>query len=231
MTWAVVPAAGRGVRAGGHVPKQYQMILGRPLIEHAMHALASHPRISGLVVILATDDCHWQGWDMLHGKPVLTAVGGSERADSVLAGLDVLPPSVSDDDFVLVHDAARPVVSAIDIDALLDVVTEHGALLATPLVDTLKRADAEGRAAETLPRAGLWRALTPQRFRRGPLSHALRIAVADRVAVTDEAMAMERIGISARLVEGSPDNIKVTNAGDFELAIFLLSRRVRGDAV
>lgn len=225
MIWVVVPAAGRGVRAGGVIPKQYQPVSGRPLIEHTLTALASHPRIAGLLVVLAADDRYWPGWDMLQGKPLLTAVGGNERAESVLAGLAGLPADVADDDFVLVHDAARPCVCAADLDALLETQAEHGALLATPLVDTLKRADGDGQVLQTVPREGLWRALTPQRFRRGPLTAALRAAVADGVVVTDEAMAMERTGAVARLVEGSPDNIKVTTAQDFERVSWLLAQR------
>ena len=229
MIWAIVPAAGRGARVGGKIPKQYQALLGRPLIEHSLQALASHTRIAGLMVVLASDDPHWPGWSTMRAKPVLTTIGGAERADSVLAGLEALPQDVGEDDFVLIHDAARPCLRAADIDALLDTKVEQGALLATPMVDTLKRAGSDGLVVETVSRESLWRAMTPQRFRRGPLTRALRAAVADGVVVTDEAMAMERVGISARLVEGSPDNIKVTTAQDFELATYWLSRRTRED--
>ena len=230
MIWVIVPAAGLGTRAGGTIPKQYQVFSGRPLIEHSVRALASHPRIAGLMVVLAADDPHWPGWSAMETKPVLTAIGGVERADSVLAGLEALPKDVGENDFVLIHDAARPCLRAADIDALLDAEGEQGALLATPLVDTLKRAGSDGLVAETVSRERLWRALTPQRFRRGALIRALRAAVADGVLVTDESMAMERIGMSARLVEGSPDNIKVTTAQDFELASYWLSRHAREDA-
>ncbi len=230
MIWAIVPAAGRGTRAGGTIPKQYQDLSGRPLIEHSLRALASHPRIAGLMVVLAADDPHWPDWSTMEAKPVLTTIGGAERTDSVLAGLEALPEEVGEDDFVLIHDAARPCLRAADIDALLDAKAEQGALLATPLVDTLKRAGSDGLVVQTVSRDGLWRALTPQRFRRGALTRALRGAVADGVLVTDEAMAMERIGIFARVVEGSPDNIKVTTAQDFELASYWLSRHTRGYA-
>ncbi len=223
--WVVVPAAGRGARAGGEVPKQYRILLGRPMIEHSLRALAAHPRIAGLMVVLAADDARWPGWRELEGKPVRTAIGGAERADSVLAGLDALPESVAAADAVLVHDAARPCLSHADLDALLDCTAPHGALLGVPMADTLKRADGQQCVQETVPRAGLWRALTPQRFPRGALAQALRAAARDCVAVTDEAMAMERAGFRPRLVEGAADNIKVTTPRDFALAEFLLAQR------
>jgi len=223
--WAVVPAAGRGARAGGELPKQYQPLLGRPMIEHTLRALATHPRIAGLVVVLAANDVHWPGWRELEGKPVRTAIGGAERADSVLAGLDALPGKIAGTDFVLVHDAARPCLSHRDLDALLDGEAPQGALLAVPLADTLKRADADGRVGATVPRAGLWRASTPQCFPRDALAQALRAARAAGVTVTDEAMAMERAGFRPALIEGAADNIKVTTPRDFALAEFLLARR------
>lgn len=220
--WVIVPAAGRGLRAGGEVPKQYQSLRGRPLIEHTLRALATHPRIAGLVVVLAAEDAYWPGWIELEGKPVLTTTGGAERADSVLAGLDALPANVTDDAMVLVHDAARPCLAHRDIDALLDAAGPQGALLAAPLADTLKRADAGQCSEATVPRAGLWRALTPQCFARAALAAALRAARDVGVLVTDEAMAMERAGFRPRLVEGAADNIKVTTPRDFALAEFLL---------
>lgn len=218
--WAVVPGAGRGVRAGGDVPKQYQLLLGRPMIEHTLRALASHPRIAGVVVALAADDPHWPGWTELEGTPVMTVVGGAERADSVLAGLDAVPSNIAAD--VLVHDAARPCITHRDIDALLDADAPHGALLAVPMADTLKRADADACVEVTVPRAGLWRALTPQRFPLAALANALRDARDAGILITDEAMAMERAGFRPRLVEGAADNIKITTPRDFALAEFLL---------
>lgn len=222
MTWVVVPAAGRGLRAGGGIPKQYQALLGKPLIEHTLRRLASHPRIEGIVVAIAADDAHWPGWGSFEGKPLIATHGGSERADSVLAGVRSLPESVRGEDFVLVHDAARPCVLHADLSALLECASPDGALLAVPLTDTLKQADAHRRSARTVPREGLWRALTPQMFPRAALVSALEAAARDGVAVTDEAMAMERAGFAPRLIEGAADNIKVTTAQDFLLAEFLL---------
>jgi 2-C-methyl-D-erythritol 4-phosphate cytidylyltransferase len=225
MLWCVVPAAGRGVRAGGEVPKQYQLLAGRPLIEHTLERLAAHPRIGGLLVTLAATDRHWPGIAVPGGKPVVTALGGAERSDSVLAGIDALPASVAADDFVLVHDAARPCVRLADIDQLIGQVEgTDGGLLGAPLRDTLKRADAQGRSEATEPREQRWRVFTPQVFRRAPLAAALREAARRGIKVSDEAMAMELAGFRPLLVEGAEDNIKVTTAADFALAEFLLAR-------
>ncbi|MFC5580133.1 2-C-methyl-D-erythritol 4-phosphate cytidylyltransferase [Rhodanobacter terrae] len=223
--WCVVPAAGRGTRVGGDCPKQYLPLAGRPLIEHTLERLAAHPRIAGLLVVLGAADTHWSGIGMLHGKQVLTAVGGAQRSDSVLAGIDALPEVVGADDFVLVHDAARPCVRLADIGKLIELAgAADGGLMGAPLRDTLKRADAAGRSELTEPRDHRWRAFTPQMFRRAQLSRALREAARRGVDVSDEAMAMEQAGFAPLLVEGAEDNIKVTTAADFALAEFLLAR-------
>jgi 2-C-methyl-D-erythritol 4-phosphate cytidylyltransferase len=223
--WCVVPAAGRGVRAGGDRPKQYQLLAGRPLLDHTLERLAAHPRIAGLVVVIAADDPHFSSVDAIGGKPLIAAIGGGERSDSVLAGVLALPAVVSPDHFVLVHDAARPCVRADDITRLIDMAgAGEGGLLGAPLRDTLKRADAASHSTATEPREGRWRAFTPQMFRRGALAHALALAAAEGIVVSDEAMAMERTGVLPRLVEGSEDNIKVTTPADFALAEFLLGR-------
>lgn len=224
MTWALLPAAGSGRRFGGEVPKQYLQAAGKSLMEHALDALLSHPGIDGAVVALAADDIRWPGWTTLHGKPVLTCAGGDERAESVLAALRALPVSVADDELLLVHDAARPNLRGEDIRKLIAAASAHpgGAILAAPLRDTLKRADADAFIAATEPRDRLWRALTPQAFRRDLLQRALEGAQADGILATDEAMAVERLGLHPRLVEGREDNIKVTTPADLALAEFLL---------
>ncbi len=223
--WCVVPAAGKGTRVGGPLPKQYLPIAGRSLLELTLARLASHPAVAGLVVTLAAGDPHWPGLASVAGKPVLTADGGRERYDSVLAGLDALPPEVAARDFILVHDAARPCVRHADISRLIELAGQaEGGLLGAPLRDTLKRADADDHSMETEPRDGRWRAFTPQMFRRQALIDALRRARAEGVVVSDEAMAMERVGIRPRLVEGAEDNLKVTTPADFALAEFILSR-------
>jgi len=192
---------------------------------HTLERLAAHPRIAGLMVTLGPDDAYWPGIDELAGKPVRTACGGAERSDSVLAGLRALPREVSETDFVLVHDAARPCVRAADIERLIVLAgAQEGGLLGAPLRDTLKRANKQGGSAQTEPREGRWRAFTPQMVRRGALMDAL-LAASDRgITVSDEAMAMELAGFSPLLVEGAEDNIKVTTVADFAMAEFLMGR-------
>lgn len=226
MTWAVVPAAGRGSRFGGEVPKQYLEVAGQPLIAHTLHALCAHPGVDGVIVVLAEDDARWPGWSTLDGKAVATCIGGGERADSVLAGLAALPDSVRADEFVLVHDAARPNLQREDLDRLLEYGRNDpvGAILAAPVRDTLKRAGDDGGIDGTEPRERLWRAFTPQLFRRLQLSRALEAARDGGVAVTDEAMAMERQGLRPLLIEGREDNLKVTTAADLVLFEYLLAR-------
>jgi 2-C-methyl-D-erythritol 4-phosphate cytidylyltransferase len=227
--WCLVPAAGRGARFGGELPKQYVELCGKPLLLRTLEALAAHPRIAGLAVALAEDDRHWPGLRELGGKPLLTAVGGETRSLSVLHGLFALHAHVDRDEYLLVHDAARPCVGRDDVSRLIELASAAGGgLLATPLRDTLKRADGECRVAATEPRDSRWRALTPQLFRRGELIAALEAAHATGVEVTDEAMAMEHAGHRPLLVEGAESNIKVTTREDLEIAAWLWSRRGRG---
>jgi len=225
--WAIVVAAGRGTRFGGALPKQYVDVAGRPLIRHTLDALLSHPGVRGAVVVLAADDAHWPGWSELRDKPLLRCTGGETRADSVLAGLQALPDEVRADEFVLVHDAARPNLRHADLAALLERgrADPVGAILAAPVRDTLKRAGDDGGIDRTEPREQLWRALTPQLFRRLQLGRALEAAREAGVAVTDEAMAMERQGMRPLLVEGDEDNFKITTASDLARFEFILARR------
>jgi 2-C-methyl-D-erythritol 4-phosphate cytidylyltransferase len=228
MTWVVVPAAGHGSRFGGAIPKQYLSLYGRSVLQHTLEVLLSHAAVSGAVVVLAADDAHWPGWRELHGKPVLTCIGGEARADSVLAGLKALPEAVRERDWVLVHDAARPCLRHDDLQRLIDHGSVHGvgAILAAPVRDTLKRADPRGEIEASEPRDHLWRALTPQMFRRATLERALEAAIASGSGVTDESMAIERIGLKPMLVEGAEDNLKITTAADLAMAEFVLGRRV-----
>lgn len=230
QAWAIVPAAGQGVRFGGDVPKQYLRAAGQPLLAHALDAVLADARVAGVVVALAADDSRWPGWTARNGKSVVACVGGAERADSVLAALDALPADVPADALLLVHDAARPLLRADDLARLIDAAfaCADGALLAAPVRDTLKRTAPDGRVAATEPREGLWRALTPQAFRRDLLHEALVRARAEGVVATDEAMAVERLGRHPRLVEGRDDNLKVTTPADLDLANHLLVARAAG---
>lgn len=222
--WAVIAAAGGGKRMGADLPKQYLVVAGRPVIAHAVGRVAGHPRVSGAVVVLARDDVLWDAVELGPVPRPRRATGGAERCHSVLSGLETLAGEAAEDDWVLVHDAARPCVRREDIDRLMDELAGHpvGGLLGLPARDTLKRAAPDGSVRETVARAGLWHALTPQMFRFGLLRRALRVAVGGGLLVTDEAQAMELAGHVPRLVEGSPDNLKVTTPRDLALAeVFL----------
>ncbi len=230
--WVVVPAAGRGTRFGSETPKQYLDVAGRPLLAHTLQALFAHPQVSGAVVVVGENDGDWAACDLLvdgkfDGKPVLAAVGGATRAASVLNGVNALPGDVRADDFVLVHDAARPNLGLDDVQKLLDRGREDmvGAILAAPVRDTLKRAGDDGGIDATESRSRLWRAFTPQMFRRLQLTKALEDAGKAGIEVTDEAMAMERLGLRPLLVEGSEDNFKITTPADLARFKFILSQK------
>lgn len=225
--WTIVPAAGIGRRFGSVRPKQYVHLCGEPLLAHVLRRLLSEPRVDAVVVALAVDDSHWEQLLPLPShKPIWTTTGGAHRGASVLAGLQTLAEKgANDNDWVLVHDAARPCLCAEDLRNLIDSLYDDqvGGLLATPLVDTLKRSQSSQRVEATVPRTGLWRALTPQMFHFGPLRSALLQAEADGIQVTDESMAMELAGLQPRLICGSGDNIKVTGPDDLALAEGIIS--------
>ncbi len=227
--WAVVPAAGRGTRFGSETPKQYLQVAGQPLIAYTLAALLAHPVVEGVMVAISNNDADWPGWTTFADKPVLTCVGGATRAQSVLAALQALPESVKADDFVLVHDAARPNLGLEDLQQLLERGRNDpvGAILAAPVRDTLKRAGDDGGIDATEPRQRLWRALTPQLFRRMQLVRALEEASKAGVEVTDDSMAMELQGSRPLLIEGSEGNFKITTPADLARFEFILSQHSR----
>jgi 2-C-methyl-D-erythritol 4-phosphate cytidylyltransferase/2-C-methyl-D-erythritol 2,4-cyclodiphosphate synthase len=225
--WAIVPAAGRGARfaevAQASAPKQYAALHGATVLEWSLRALLAEPRVSAVVVALAADDSHWPAVaERLKSAKLQTTVGGANRQDSVLNGLDHLASQAAADDWVLVHDAARPCFNSTDLTALLDAVavSPAGAVLAAPVVDTVKRE--LGGALATVDRQGLWRALTPQVFAYAQLRHALKEAALAGVLVTDEAQAVERMGLRPALVQGSPFNVKITRMSDLTTAADIL---------
>lgn len=223
--WVVIPAAGSARRmANAGPPKQYMQLAGRSVIEWAIAPFLERADCERIVVVLAERDRHWRQQSLAHDPRILTATGGAERVDSVRSGLRALAPHAAEDDWVLVHDAARPCLRASDLDLLIHELGGDGVggLLGAPLVDTLKRADASDRVQATVERASLWRALTPQMFRYGVLDRALRAAHDAGSAPTDEAQAVEALGLQPRLVRGDPDNIKITLPEDVERAARLL---------
>lgn len=227
--WAMVPAAGAGKRMGSAVPKQYLSLAGRPVIAHTLASLLDHPRIDGVAVAIGAGDEWWPtvAAELNAAKPLRVVTGGAERCHSVLNGLEALSEPAQPEDWVLVHDAARPCLTGGDLDRLIDTLADDpvGGLLAVPVRDTLKQADDAGRVAATVDRSRLWHALTPQMFRLGMLHEALRAALARGLLVTDEAAAMEVAGFAPRLVEGRADNLKITRPEDLALAEFYLTRR------
>ena len=226
--WAVVPAAGSGARMGGAVPKQYLDLAGIPVLQRSLDALLAWESLEALVVALAPGDKRWQELSAAQNPRVMTVEGGAERSDSVLSGLQRLAGSAADSDWVLVHDAARPCLHLEDLRRLVSELAADpvGGLLAVPVSETVKRADAEGRVLDTVPRDGLWLAQTPQLFRYGVLCEALAAAKSGGAAVTDEASAVELSGARPRLIAGDPGNIKITRPEDLLLAErFLAARR------
>ena len=223
--FALIPCAGSGSRAGTAQPKQYQMIAGAPMVLHTLAAFAGVARLTECLVVVAPGDDFLRLDDP---RTVVAPCGGPSRADSVCNGLaHLLAHGAQAHDWVLVHDAARCLVTPTQIDALIDACRDDavGGLLALPLADTLKRAE-DGRVAATLDRGDKWLAQTPQMFRIGPLAAALRLALqADAAAITDEASAMEAAGLQPLLVRGSAQNFKVTYPEDFALAEAILRSR------
>lgn len=214
---------------GAAVAKQYLPLCGRSVLAHALEPLLDCTRIDAVVLVVGGDDTRWREC-VPQGDRLLLARGGAERCNSVSNGLERLGDRAGDEDWVLVHDAARPCLSRAELERLFEVLEDDavGGLLAVPLADTLKAADEQGRVERTVPRERLWRALTPQMFRYGLLRSALSSAIAAGFAVTDEASAIEHAGHRPVLVEGRAANLKVTGPEDLALAEAVLRGREEG---
>lgn len=224
--WGVVPAAGVGKRMGAVRPKQYLEVNGKTVIQWTLERLLGADRLSGVVVALGREDSFWPSLPHARHPRVRVAEGGNERADSVHSALDALSADADEQDWVLVHDAARLCITVADIDRLIDQARSHpvGGILALPSSDTLKRVE-QGEILATVDRSKIWRALTPQMFRLGALRDALAEAAQCGLTVTDEASAMELKGLRPLIVEGRPDNIKITRPEDLPLAAFFLEKQ------
>jgi 2-C-methyl-D-erythritol 4-phosphate cytidylyltransferase len=228
---ALVPAAGSGSRAGTAGPKQYESVAGRAVIAHTLAALAAVPEIAATLVVLAPDDVQFERHVPLRDNLWTTRSGGATRAASVRAGLEALRErGLAEDTWVLVHDAARCLLPPAAVQRLIDHCRGDavGGLLAWPLADTLKQADAaaaESRVVATVDRSAKWLAQTPQMFRLGLLHRALVEGEARGLAITDEASAVEALGLAPQLVVGEFENFKITWPADFALAARLLATR------
>ncbi len=223
--WGVVPAAGVGKRMQSDRPKQYLDLGGTTVIEQTLSRLLLANVFEAIAVAISIEDPYWPELSISREKAIITAAGGKERADSVLSALNSIRNNAADNDWVLVHDAARPCITAEDIHKLIDTLAddEVGGILALSSHDTLKNVQ-DNRIAGTLDRTHIWRALTPQMFRYGMLKNALEAAQGNS-AVTDEASALELKGLQPKIVEGRPDNLKITRPEDLALAQFYLEQQ------
>lgn len=221
--FALIPAAGVGARMGSVIPKQYGQIAGKSLLQYVMETFAATPEIEHVYVVVSPDDAYIASLPAVPRTTILFC-GGATRQASVTNGLAAMAAEVKPQDWVLVHDAARPGLTVDLIVRLIAAVSNDpvGGLLALPVADTIKRSNTEGRALETVPRDRLWAAQTPQMFRHAALLEALRKVT----EITDEASAFEALGLQPRLVEGSARNFKVTRPEDMLLA----ERYLKGSA-
>ncbi len=224
----IIPAAGIGKRMKSSTPKQYLRLGSKTVIEHTLSVFASHPAVSEIAVAVSEADEYWPQLNISLEKPLHVVNGGKERCDTVLNALMFLNDSTQEDDWIMVHDAARPCLRTEDLDLLLETVPQYesGGLLAIPVRDTMKRALLETTQVEsTVQREGLWHALTPQMFRFGLLKNALQDALDNNILITDESSAMEQAGYQPLLVEGHADNLKITRPEDLALAEFYLQQQ------
>lgn len=229
--WLIVPAAGVGRRFGGAVPKQYQTLMDRTVAETTLSRLLAVPAITHILVAINPQDFQWHQLPIAHAARVRTVAGGAERAASVHLALAALANEAAPDDWVLVHDLVRPCVRVADIENLIaELATDPiGGILATPVRDTLKQVfddpARDNRIQRNVPRDHLWAALTPQMFRYGLLCRALASAAAAGILPTDEAAAIEHLGLHPRVVAGRADNIKITTADDLGIAAAILRQQ------
>ena len=223
--WLVIPAAGIGSRMQAQCPKQYLTVAGQTILELTLACFLEHPQVQGIVVAIAEHDRWWPQLKLASDTRVASVIGGAERADSVLNALLYLTErGAQADDWVLVHDAARPLLERNDLERLLSALAHDpvGGLLAVPARDTLKQINAAGQVVKTIDRSVIWHALTPQMFRLGVLQRALADSLQAGVAITDESSAMEWAGFAPRVIEGSASNVKITRPEDLQLLQTLL---------
>lgn len=225
--WAIIPASGIGHRMQSDRPKQYLSFGNKTVIEHTLDRLLSCDQVHGVILVLRAGDQYWANLHYTTNKPLFITHGGAERQDSVINGLSKLHEVEPQACSAMVHDAARPLVKIEDISSLINAArqSESGAILASPISDTLKRADKTGCITETVDRTGLWRAFTPQLFDSKILLNALQTAKANNRQMTDDAASMEALGYAPQLVECSPDNIKITQPQDLLMAELIWQRQ------
>lgn len=228
--WVIVPAAGVGKRMQSNTPKQYLRLGDRTVLDHTLMQLLSHNKVAGVALGLSPEDAYWPESIWYGHTKVMPFIGGSERSDTVLLGLESLMQSFNlTNEFVLVHDAARPLISHESIDALLENKSSHGCLLAIPAKDTIKESAFDQGipcVSRTINRSLIWQAQTPQKFAIQELIQALKKAESLKAQITDESSAMELSGFQPELVEGDVRNFKITLPIDLVIANALLSHEV-----
>jgi len=224
--WVIIPASGVGKRMSSPVPKQYLKLNDKTVIEHTLDVFDKHESISEVVVVISEGDEYWSPLNANISKTLHVTYGGKERCDSVLNGLKFIENKAEANDWILVHDAARPCLRESDLSLLLETLNEHdiGGILAVPVRDTMKRSTDNNLIKETVEREHLWHALTPQMFRYSMLRDALESSLKNNEVITDEASAIEFSGFKPLLVEGHSDNIKITRPEDIGLASFFLKQ-------
>ena len=238
--WAIIPAAGTSQRmshaVGEQTPKQYLPLGTTTVIEASLSCFLKHPKICGIIVTLNENDQHWDNIDLTGNEKIHTVVGGNTRTESVqnaVSYLDNMP--VKGNDFILVHDAARPCLRFGDLETLIAELKEEkvGGILAAPVSDTLKLADVHNQdsylVTKTLDRSNIWRAFTPQMFRVKYLKKALNHCEKNSIPVTDEASAIEILDLPVKLIQGHSDNIKITHQEDLQLAEVILNKISKND--
>ena len=231
--WAIVPASGIGSRMQSETAKQYLTFQGKTILEHTLDRLFAHPLIAGAVLVLRDDDSQWEKLEYAASKPLFIASGGEQRHHSVYSGLTTLQYRFGNDALVVVHDAVRPLVTLHDLDRVIQTASDHeaGAILASPISDTLKLQGNDLEVSGTISRDRLWRALTPQVFHLQPLLNALKKVIDEGLDISDDASALELMGYAPILVEGEASNIKITRPQDLALAesIWLYQRDQQDD--
>lgn len=221
--YAMIVAAGKGSRYGADVPKQYLQVAGKTVVEHSVAQLAKSKHVTNCQLVIAKEDevARQLAWAL----PMRFCIGGAERWHSVQAGVQaIIANGANEDDLILIHDAARPCVLADDIDRVVEAAMneQYGAILATPVADTLKQVAANGMINKTIDRSQLWQAQTPQVFRVGYLQQVLNAVAEKGLHITDEASGFEQLGYAIRVVEGSRSNMKLTYPSDLAMVGFLL---------
>ncbi|GAW85850.1 2-C-methyl-D-erythritol 4-phosphate cytidylyltransferase [Bathymodiolus platifrons methanotrophic gill symbiont] len=225
--WGIVPAAGVGKRMQADRPKQYLPLNNKTVIEQTLTRLLDVEQLNAVVVAISKEDPYWPNLEISKNPRVLTAAGGKERADSVLSALNSIASKAVDNDWVLVHDAARPCITKSDVELLINELQEHpvGGILALASHDTLKSVNDDLAITDTVDRSKIWRALTPQMFRYSALKNALQEAADKNWIMTDDASAMELQGKHPKIIAGRSDNLKITRPEDLALAQFYLEQQ------